>query len=419
MFGVQQGSHSPFSRCLDDALPPRRGYPDRMTGDDQRGHAKWLRIPLVDGHNDLPWELREQFSGDLSQVDLAEHSPSLQTDLPRLDTGGVAGQFWSVYVPPMPPGAAVITVLEQIDLVYRLVARYPQRMKIARGADDVGRCMEDGRLASLLGAEGGHVIGSSLGVLRMLRALGVSYLTLTHNTNVGWADSATDKRSAGGLTDFGREVVREMQRIGMLVDLSHTSADTMRDTLITATLPVIFSHSSAYTVCRHPRNVPDDVLGALAINGGICMVAFAAILVSQECADWQLGLVAEAGQRGMDQRDIAQVRSILPEWLAGRPEPHADIAQVADHIDHVREVAGLAHVGLGGDFDGTPDITTGLTDVSCYPALFAELRSRGWSYSDCTALACGNVLRVLSDAQTDIDVPSAADLTADLRDAPY
>lgn len=371
----------------------------------------------MDGHNDLPWELREQFAGDLSRVDLAQRSPSLHTDLPRLDTGGVAGQFWSVYVPPMSPGAAVVTVLEQIDLVYRLVARYPHRMEIARGAGDVERCMAKGRLASLLGAEGGHVIGSSLGVLRMLRALGVSYLTLTHNTNVGWADSATDERSAGGLTDFGREVVREMQRIGMLVDLSHTSADTMRATLTTATLPVIFSHSSAYTVCRHPRNVPDDVLGALAMNGGICMVTFAATFVSQECADWQLGLVAEAGRRGLDQRDIAQVRSILPEWLAGRPEPRADVTQVADHIDYVREVAGLAHVGLGGDFDGTSDITVGLTDVSCYPALFAELRSRGWSHADCTALARGNVLRVLSVTQA--DVPSAADLTADLRASAY
>lgn len=365
--------------------------------------TEWDRIPLVDGHNDLPWELREQFGLDPAAVDLARPVASTRTDLPRLEAGGVAGQFWSVYVPPMPPATAVATVLEQIDLVYRLVARYPDRMEIARDGRDVERCIAEGRIGCLLGAEGGHVIASSLGVLRMLRRLGVSYLTLTHNANVGWADSATDEPEAGGLSDFGRDVVREMQAIRMLVDLSHTAASTMRDTLTVASLPVIFSHSCAYEVCRHPRNVPDDVLRSLAHNGGVCMVTFAATFVSQERADWQLGLVAEAVRRGIDGRDIAAVSAILPEYLATRPEPVATVAQVADHLDHVREVAGLGHIGLGGDFDGTSDVTMGLTDVSCYPALFAELRSRSWSPADCAAVARGNILRVLHDARVGED----------------
>jgi microsomal dipeptidase-like Zn-dependent dipeptidase len=246
-------------------------------------------------------------------------------------------------------------VLEQVDLVHRLAERYPQDLEIALDAADVRRIMASGRIASLMGAEGGHAIDSSLGVLRMLRALGVRYLTLTHNANVGWADSGTDQPDAGGLTDFGRAVVREMQRIGMLVDLSHTSAGTMRDALDVATEPVIFSHSSAYEVCRHPRNVPDDVLRALAGNGGVCMVTFVPAFVSQECADWRQGLVAEAGRRGLDERNIADVDSLAAEWEAAHPQPRARLGQVADHVDHVREVAGIGHVGLGGDYDGTTD----------------------------------------------------------------
>jgi membrane dipeptidase len=256
----------------------------------------------------------------------------------------------------------------------------------------------EGRIASLMGAEGGHAIDSSLGVLRMLQAIGVRYMTLTHNANVGWADAGTDVAEAGGLTDFGRAVVREMQRIGMLVDLSHTSADTMRDTLAVATEPVIFSHSCAYAVCRHPRNVPDDVLATLAGNGGVCMVTFVPAFVSQECADWRQELVAEAGRRGLDERNITAVESIAPGWEVAHPQPRASLGQVADHVEHVRSVAGIEHVGLGGDYDGTSDLPDGLSDVSCYPALFAELRSRGWSEADCTALAHGNIVRVLADA---------------------
>ena len=355
---------------------------------------------VLDGHNDLPWAVRKQFGGDLGLVDLAGGVPELQTDLPRLRAGDVGAQFWSVYVPHSLAGpAAVATVLEQVDLVHRLAQRYPQDLEIALDAADVQRIMASGRIASLMGAEGGHAIDSSLGVLRMLQAVGVRYMTLTHNANVGWADSGTDRPVAGGLTEFGRDVVLEMQRIGMLVDLSHTSADTMRDALAVATEPVIFSHSSAYELCRHPRNVPDDVLRSLAGNGGVCMVTFVPAFVSQECADWREALAAEAGRRGLDERNIPDIDSLAAEWEAARPRPRARLSQVADHVEHVREVAGIEHVGLGGDFDGTRDLPEGLTDVSRYPALFAELRDRGWSEPDCTALAHGNILRVVADAK--------------------
>jgi membrane dipeptidase len=355
---------------------------------------------VFDGHNDLPWALRQHFGSDLGRVDLTAGVPELHTDLPRLRAGDVGAQFWSVYVPHSLAGpAAVATVLEQVDLVHRLAGRYPDDLEIALDAADVERIMATGRIASLLGAEGGHAIDSSLAVLRMLQAVGVRYMTLTHNANVGWADSGTDQPVAGGLTDFGRAVAREMQRIGMLVDLSHTSADTMRDALAVATEPVIFSHSSAYAVCRHPRNVPDDVLGTLAGNGGVCMVTFVPAFVSQECADWRQELLAEAGRRGLDERNIAAVESIAGEWAAAHPPPRARLSQVADHVEHVREVAGIEHVGLGGDYDGTSDLPDGLGDVSCYPALFASLRERGWSEADCSALAHGNIIRVLADAR--------------------
>jgi membrane dipeptidase len=355
---------------------------------------------VFDGHNDLPWALRKHFDSDLGRVSLTAGVPELQTDLPRLRAGNVGAQFWSVFVPHSLAGpAAVATVLEQVDLVHRLAERYPQDLEIALDAADVQRIMASGRIASLMGAEGGHAIDSSLGVLRMLHAVGVRYMTLTHNANVGWADSGTDEPDAGGLTDFGRSVVREMQRIGMLVDLSHTSADTMRDALAVATVPVIFSHSSAYAVCRHPRNVPDDVLRTLAGNGGVCMVTFVPAFVSQECADWRQGLVAETARRGLDERNIAAVDLVAAEWEAAHPRPRARLSQVADHVEHVRDVAGIEHVGLGGDYDGTTDLPDGLTDVSRYPALFDELRTRGWSAADCRALAHGNIVRVLADAK--------------------
>ena len=386
------------------------------------------RFPLIDGHNDLPWALRERAAGDASkvrlappgevsggpgevpgdpaEVNLAAPVAGLHTDLPRLAAGGVGAQFWSVYVPATPAGTplagdgAVTAVLEQIDLARLMISRYPDALELALTAADVERIFTAGRLASLLGAEGGHAIAGSLGVLRMLYALGVRYLTLTHNANVGWADSATDEPAAGGLTDFGRDVVREMQRIGMLVDLSHVSPDTMRDALDVAAAPVIFSHSSARALCDSPRNVPDDVLARLGGNGGVCMVTFVPGFVSAECADWLAGLKAEAARRGVDPKDLGQLFSLKPEWELTHPVPRATLAQVADHVEHVRKVAGVEHVGLGGDFDGTPDVTVGLEDVSAYPALFAELLARGWTEPDCAALAGGNLLRALRAAES-------------------
>ncbi len=361
------------------------------------------RFPLIDGHNDLPWALRVRAREDVSQVrfDLDVPADGLHTDLPRLAAGRVGAQFWSVYVPARLAGdKAVAAVLEQIDVARRLIARYPGSLGLALTADDVERVFASGRVASLLGAEGGHAIAGSLGVLRMLYALGVRYLTLTHNANTGWADAATDEPRAGGLTAFGRDVVREMQRIGMLVDLSHVSPGTMRDTLDVAAAPVIFSHSSARAICDSPRNVPDDVLARLAANGGVCMVTFVPGFVSQECADWMAGLKAEAVRRGLDPKDLSRLFSIKPEWEQDHPVPQATLAQVADHIDHVRQVAGVEHVGLGGDFDGTEDVTVGLEDVSTYPALLAELLSRGWTEADCASLAGGNILRVMRAAES-------------------
>ncbi|HEU5389927.1 MAG TPA: dipeptidase [Streptosporangiaceae bacterium] len=361
------------------------------------------RFPLIDGHNDLPWALRGRAQGDVSQVrfDLDAPAEGLHTDLPRLAAGRVGAQFWSVYVPARLAGdAAVTAVLEQIDVARRLIARYPEALGLALTADDVERVFASGRVASLLGAEGGHAIAGSLGVLRMLYALGVRYLTLTHNANTGWADAATDEPQAGGLTEFGRDVVREMQRIGMLVDLSHVAVSTMHDALDVAQAPVIFSHSSARAICDAPRNVPDDVLTRLSANGGVCMVTFVPAFVSQECADWMTGLKAEASRRGLDPKDLSKLFSIQPEWEQDHPVPQATLTQVADHIDHVRQVAGAGHVGLGGDFDGTGEVTVGLEDVSTYPALFAELLRRGWTEADCAALAGGNLLRALRAAET-------------------
>jgi membrane dipeptidase len=356
------------------------------------------RFPLIDGHNDLPWAIRDL--GGLDAADLTQRVAATDTDIPRLVEGGVGGQFWSVYVPSRLAGdTAVTAVLEQVDLALRMIRRYPARFRLALTADDVDKAFAAGRIASLLGAEGGHSIGGSLGVLRMLHALGVRYMTLTHNNNVGWADSATDVPDAGGLSDFGREVVAEMQRLGMLVDLSHVAPSTMHAALDVARAPVIFSHSSALALCDNPRNVPDDVLRRLAGNGGVCMVTFVPFFVSQECTDWFAGMTAEAERRGMDRRNLAAVFSLRPEWEAAHPLPVATLAQVADHVEHVRAVAGAGHVGIGGDYDGTPAFPAGLHDVSRYPALFAELQRRGWSEADLAALAGGNILRVLRESE--------------------
>jgi membrane dipeptidase len=374
-----------------------------MTDDGELAQLRELlrRAPLVDGHNDLLWELREQAWYDLDKLDLTAEVPSLHTDLPRLRAGGVGAQFWSVYVPStMPAGSAVIAVLEQLDAWRLLIARYRDRLVRALGADDVERAVAAGRIASLAGMEGGHSIGCSLGALRAMYVRGARYMTLTHNENTPWADSATDVPEHGGMTPFGREVVREMNRLGMLVDLSHVAVATMHDALAVSRAPVIFSHSGARTLCDHPRNVPDAVLAATGRQGGVCMVTFAPGFISQPIADVWLELMALERRWRAQYPDAPQeARRRVREWVDLNPYPPATLHQVADHIDHVRDVAGIDHVGIGGDFDGVQELPVGLEDVAAYPRLFAELRRRGYSDAELRKVAGRNVLRVLRDAE--------------------
>ncbi|MFD4961025.1 membrane dipeptidase [Microbacterium sp. NPDC058389] len=350
-------------------------------------------IPVIDGHNDLAWARRERFGYTTDGLDRVV--PELHTDLPRLDAGGVGGQFWSVWIDPVLTGAEQVTAtLEQIDFVHRLVAAYPDRLRLARTADDVRASMRDGRIASLIGVEGGAQLDGSLAVLRQYARLGARYLTLTWSRTIDWADSATDEARHGGLTDFGRDVVRELNRIGVLVDLAHVSPATMRDALQISTRPVIVSHSAAYALCAHPRNVPDDVLRAIGAQGGVVMVAFVPSFLSPARREW-----VEGGEHG--------------------DAPVVGIPQLADHIEHVRDVAGPHAVGLGADYDGTDAMPSGLEDVSRYQDLLQELRRRGWSEPDLGALAHGNVLRVLEASDADhlaflagtAEPPAAAALT--------
>jgi Zn-dependent dipeptidase, microsomal dipeptidase homolog len=358
------------------------------------------RHPLIDGHNDLAWEAREQTGYDFDRLDLARRQGSTQTDLPRLRAGGVGAQFWSVWVPStLPDGAAVIQTLEQVDAVHKMVARYADQLGFARTADELEAVFASGRIASLMGAEGGHSIGCSLAVLRMLHVLGVRYMTLTHNDNVPWADSATDEPVSGGLSAFGVEVVREMNRIGMLVDLSHVSADTMRDALRVSEVPVMFSHSSARAVCDMTRNVPDDVLKTLRDKDGVCMVTFVPEFVSPAAAQWRKEAAVAALEAGVKTNDHIAFDQFAATYRQQHAKPTATIDQVVAHIEHVREVAGVNHVGIGGDYDGTEDLPLGLEDVSGYPRLFAALADRGWSDLDLTKLAGGNILRVMRAAE--------------------
>jgi membrane dipeptidase len=373
---------------------------DLIPADTAAARELLSRFPLIDGHNDLPWALRKAGSMDPAKTDISTAVSFTHTDLPRLARGGVGAQFWSVFVPAEFQGeSAVATTLEQIDLVHRLVAHYPDALELARTAADVRRISAAGKVASLLGAEGGHSIACSMGTLRAMYALGVRYMTLTHNLNTPWADSATDTPAAGGLTAFGREVVREMQRLGMLVDLSHVAATTMSDALDTAEAPVIFSHSSARAVCDHPRNVPDEILARLAGNGGVCMITFVPMFVSQPSRDWALEMGAEMQRRGLDPENWEDRKRFRPDWASAHPAPKATLADVVAHAEHVRQVAGIDHIGVGGDFDGVDSLPEGLEDVSCYPALIAALLDRGWSEADCGKLACGNLIRVLAEAE--------------------
>jgi membrane dipeptidase len=363
--------------------------------------ADWLRqVPLVDGHNDYPWTHRELAGYDLDEMPFDVDQPRLHTDLGRLRRGGIGAQFWSVFVPASLAGdAAVTATLEQIAFVRRLADRYADDLALVTTADEVDVAAASGRIGCLMGAEGGHQINRSLGVLAMLHALGVRYLTLTHNDNVPWADSATDEPEHGGLTELGREVVREMNRLGMIVDLSHVSADTMRDALRTTRAPVMFSHSNARALCDVARNVPDDVLETLRDNGGVCMVTFVPVFVSAAAGAWYEECQRIATERGLDPRRFSVLDPIMRERAVVDPLPAATVDDVADHVEHVRDVAGIDAVGLGGDFDGTQFVTDGLADVAAYPALFAALEGRGWSRGDLAKLAGRNALRVLRDVE--------------------
>jgi membrane dipeptidase len=357
-------------------------------------------VPLVDGHNDLAWAMRKLAAYDLDEIDLTQNVHALQTDLPRLRAGGVGAQFWSVFVPASLQGdSAVTATLEQIDFVYALATRHPRQLALASTADQVASVHASGRIASLLGMEGGHSINESLGTLRMMRALGVRYMTLTHNDNLPWADSATDEPVLGGLSPFGEDVVREMNRIGMLVDLSHVSADVMRQALWVTRAPVIFSHSSARAVCDVPRNVPDDVLAGLPANGGVCMVTFVPMFVSPACARWHNECREIVEQQGGDPKAFEDVDQVMTERAKTEPPPMATVDDVVAHVEHVREVAGGDHIGLGGDYDGSRFMPVGLEDVSCYPRLFDALAGRGWSDADLGKLAGDNILRVLRAAE--------------------
>ncbi len=365
-----------------------------------RAHAVLARHPVVDGHNDLPYALRELSGYDLDATDPCGPLTGTQTDLPRLRAGRVGGQFWSAYVPTLFAGASAVTgTLEQIDAVRRIVARAPADLVLCRTAGEAEAAIGGGRIASLIGVEGGHCIDGSLAVLRQLYELGARYLTLTHNDNTPWADSATDEPSCGGLTDFGVEVVRELNRLGMLVDLSHVAVTTMHAALDATSAPVVFSHSSCRALVDHPRDVPDDVLRRLPANGGVLMVTFVPGFVSQECADWDAAVSVEMVARGERPSDWAARMAASLAYAERVPRPQATLAQVADHVEHARAVAGAGHVGLGGDYDGVDRQPLGLADVTGYPLLLAELVERGWTDDELAALACRNVLRVLRAAE--------------------
>lgn len=367
-----------------------------------RARTLLAQHPVVDGHNDLPWALRKQVRYDLERRDVGrDQTGHLHTDIPRLRAGGVGAQFWSVYVRTDLAGdEAVSATLEQIDCVDQLIARYPGDLAGALTADGMEKARAEGRIASLKGAEGGHSINNSLATLRALYALGVRYMTLTHNDNTAWADSATDAPGVGGLSPFGHEVVREMNRLGMLVDLSHVAATTMRDALSTSSAPVIFSHSSARAVCDHPRNVPDDVLSLLPGNGGVAMVTFVPKFILPAAVEWTAAADENLRAHGLHALDTSpEAMALHAAFEAAHPRPVASVVTVADHLDHMRAVAGIDHVGIGGDFDGTAFTPSGLDDVSGYPNLIAELLSRSWSEADVAKLTWGNAVRVLRDAE--------------------
>jgi membrane dipeptidase len=363
---------------------------------------------VFDGHNDLPWALRQKFDSRVEEIDLSQHQPHLHTDIPRLREGRVGAQFWSVFVPSnMLPADAVVATLEQIDCVHRIISKHPGTFSLVDSAAGVRTAVAEGKIASLMGIEGGHSIDASLGVLRMMRRVGVRYMTLTHNDNTPWARSATGEQVEHGLTDFGRRVVGEMNRLGLIVDLSHVAEQTMHDALDTSAAPVIFSHSSCRSVTDHVRNVPDAVLERLPGNNGVLMLTFVPAFISEACADYErrsdevrqrLGL-RTGFHAGQVEEDIAAAAEFA-RWTSQNQAPQATIADIVRHMEHAREVVGPQHLGIGGDFDGIEQLPRGISGVSGYPTVIEALAERGWSAADLRSLAFGNVLRVLEDTET-------------------
>ena len=360
--------------------------------------------PVIDGHNDYPMAVHDKAQGDVDKLDIRQSQPTIMTDIPRLHAGGVGAQFWSVYVPaPTPsqdPADSVSATLDQIDIVYRMIAKYPDTFGLALTADDVERLQKQHKIASLIGMEGGHSINSSLGILRQMYRLGARYMTLTHTLNTPWADSATDTPKVNGLSPFGEDVVREMNRLGMMVDLSHTAPATMAAAIRVSAAPVIFSHSSARALTDVPRNVPDDILREVKTNGGIVMVTFVPGFVSQAVADYNK---RETDQRArlataLNNNEDA-VNKAMDDWRRLNPSPRASIKDVADHVDHIKQIAGIDHIGLGGDFDGITAVVAGLEDVSTYPSLVAELLRRGYKDDEIRKIVNGNILRVMRQVE--------------------
>ena len=383
-----------------DSPPPKSRGPVKLTEDALRIHREAI---VIDGHNDLPWEFRAKDDLSFRKIDLRQSQKvlGLHTDIPRLRQGGVGAQFWSAYVPASTgkKGTAVRLTLEQIDVIRRMVASYPDTFEMAYTADDIVRIHKNGKIASLIGVEGGHSIDNSLGVLRMLYALGVRYMTLTHSETLDWADSATDEPRHHGLTSFGEQVVREMNRLGMLVDISHVSAETMRHALRVTSAPVIASHSSAYALAEHPRNVPDDVLRLVKQNGGVVMVNFFPGFIVPEAARMTRDMFQRLRELQKKYPDEREFRAAMRQWRKEHPIPTGSVHTVVDHIEHIIKVAGVDHVGLGSDFDGITSVPNQLEDVSCYPYITQELLNRGYGKEEIVKVLGGNLLRVLRRAE--------------------
>jgi membrane dipeptidase len=388
-------------RQLLSLLPLLLATPAYADPADDLARAVLAKTPVIDGHNDTPEQIRELFQNDFTRFDLmnlpAEQVAKTHTDIPKLRAGRVGGQFWSVWIDPtLPRDEAAVRTLEQIDTVERMVARYPQVFAMARTADEVEAAMRRGQIAALIGMEGGHSIANSLGVLRQMYRAGARYMTLTHFKTNDWADSATDSPRHDGLSPFGVAVVREMNRLGMIIDISHVSEASMEDALAASAAPVIFSHSNAAALLDHPRNVSDEILKKLARNGGVIMITFVPDYTSPAIRDWENAKAAERAR--LEARFIGNPKrasAALETWTTLNPRPRATLKQVADHIDHVRKIAGIDHIGLGGDFGGIETVVAGLEDVSTYPALFAELARRGYGRADLAKIAQGNILRVM------------------------